>query len=309
MEGNRKKTCTHSLEGASTMTKFISFRCKFFLAVFAVPLILCSNANAQKSGTSAEDIEGIFNQDTGSAESSTSETPATALDNTPPVVPVNPAAARNQSAGGSPAGEKKLRVVTDLAGLEPLADIAVIQKRFLPKTGRFELFLAGTTVLNDVFFFNYGLQGRFAYYFQERFGIEFTGTYLANSKRDSVKGLLERGIQTQSFVTPKNYYGLDFKWSPIYGKMTWLNKSIVPFDMYFSLGLGSTSTGEAGTDPTLHFGSGQIFAITKSTAFRWDVSLNSFYAKSLVQGGSSTLYNNLLISLGMSFFFPEATYR
>jgi len=128
-------------------------------------------------------------------------------------------------------------------------------------------------------------------------------------KRDSVKGLLDRGIQTQSFVTPKSYYGLDFKWSPIYGKMTWLNKSIVPFDMYFSAGLGSTATGEAGTDTTLHLGAGQIFAITQGTAFRWDISLNSFYAKSLVAGGTSTLYNNLLVSLGVSFFFPEATYR
>ena len=288
------------------MTKLISFSSQFVLVIILASFVLSANALAQKSnGTSSEDIEGIFNQDTGSAESSTNEPPATALDTSQPVVPP----VKNPIAAASAGGEKKIRAVTDLAGLEPLADIAVIQKRYLPKTGRFEAYIAGTTVLNDVFFINYGLEARFAYYFQERYGVEFTGAFLTSSQRDSAKGLLRLGIQTESFVTPKGYYGLDFKWSPIYGKMTWLNKSIVPFDMYFSLGLGSTSTSQAGTDPTLHLGSGQIFAITKSTAFRWDISLNSFYAKSLVQGGSSTLYNNLLLSLGVSFFFPEATYR
>ena len=288
------------------MTKFDLFRSQFILAVILGSCVISTNAFAQKSsGTSSEDIEGIFNQDTNSAESSTSETPATSLDTSQPVIP----AVKNPNSATASGGDKKIRAVTDLAGLEPLADIAVIQKRYLPKTGRFETFIAGSSVLNDVFFFNYGVQARFAYYFQERYGVEFTAAFLTGSQRDSVKGLLGRGIQTQSFITPKGYYGLDFKWSPIYGKMTWLNKSIVPFDMYFSLGLGSTSTSQAGTDPTLHMGSGQIFAITKGMAFRWDISLNSFYAKSLVQGGSSTLYNNLLLSLGVSFFFPEATYR
>lgn len=288
------------------MTKFFSFSSQFVLAIVLGSSVMSANAWAQKSsGTSSEDIEGIFNQDSGTAESSTTETPATSLDTSQPTIP----AVKNPNGTANSGSDKKIRAVTDLAGLEPLADIAVIQKRYLPKTGRFEAYIAGTSVLNDVFFFNYGLEGRFTYYFQERYGVEFTAAFLTGSQRDSVKGLLGRGIQTQSFITPKGYYGLDFKWSPIYGKMTWLNKSIVPFDMYFSLGLGSTSTSQAGTDPTLHLGSGQIFAITKSSAFRWDISLNSFYAKSLVQGGSSTLYNNLLLSLGVSFFFPEATYR
>jgi outer membrane beta-barrel protein len=201
--------------------------------------------------------------------------------------------------------------VTDLSRIEPLTDIAVIQRRFLPKTGRFEFFAAGTMILNDAFFLNIGAGARLAYYFRERYGVEFIGTYLSVSERQVTSDLFSKyGVQTTSFITPKSYLGADFRWVPVYGKMTLLNRKITPFDLYFSLGAGMTSTNTGASEPTLHAGAGQVFAISKSMAFRWDFSWNTFAAASAVAGGSErSVYNNLFLTMGMSFFFPEATYR
>lgn len=207
--------------------------------------------------------------------------------------------------------QNEIKDVSDLEKLSEFKDIAVIQRRFLPRTGRFEFFAGGAAVLNDAFFLNFGFNGRLAYYFQERYGLELVANLLTTSEREVTTDLREkRRVTTKSLVTPKSYIGLDFKWTPVYGKMTWRNKKITPFDLYFSFGGGTTGTNQGASEPTLHLGTGQVFALSKSTAFRWDFSWNTYSAKSTESTSSgSSVYNNLLITLGMSFFFPEATYR
>lgn len=204
----------------------------------------------------------------------------------------------------------EVKELSDLAKLAPFSDVAMIQKRFLPRTGRFEAYIAANTILNDAFFMAIGGDARLAYYFREKYGVEFIAMALASGDRRTTKDLREKiGISTTSLVMPKSYFGLDFKWSPVYGKMTLRNKHIVHFDMYFSAGGGST-THSAGSSPTVHLGTGQNFAISKSTTFRWDLSLNMYSATSKVRNSqASASYQNLFLGAGFSFFFPEAGYR
>lgn len=208
-------------------------------------------------------------------------------------------------------GEVEMKGVSDLTSLSEFKDIAVIQKRFLPKTGRFEGFLGAGGILNDKFFNSIGANVRLAYYFNERWAVEGLGMVFATGERTVTADLREkRGVVTTNFVSPKNYYGVDVKWTPVYGKMSFVNRKITPFDLYFSAGGGMTSTNQGRSEPTFHLGTGQIFAITKSAAFRWDFSWNFYNASSGVAGAKQdSLYNNLMITLGASFFFPEATYR
>lgn len=240
----------------------------------------------EQSSSGSEDIENLYSQDENSPQVNANEAE-------PEKAPV------------------EIKDVSDLVQLAPFSDVAVIQRRYLPKTGRFEFFIGPTAVLNDAFFNNFGLSARAAYYFQERYGIEFVGMMLTTSERQVTTDLREkRGVTTTSLVTPKSYMGLDFKWSPVYGKMTWLNRKITPFDLYFSLGGGMTGTNQGGSEPTLHLGTGQVFALSQSMAVRWDFTWNVYSAKSNVSGsGGSGNYNNLYITVGASFFFPEATYR
>ena len=207
--------------------------------------------------------------------------------------------------------EKEIKGVADLATLSEFKDVAIIQKRYLPKTKRFEAYGGLNGILNDKFFSSFGLSARLGYSFSERYGIEFVTFLLTTTERQVTSDLRERrGVTTTNFVSPKSYYGIDFKWTPVYGKMTWLNKKITPFDLYFSGGMGMTNTNQNRSEPTVHLGTGQIFAITKSSALRWDFSWNFYSATSGVSGAKqSGSYNNILITLGASFFFPEATYR
>jgi outer membrane beta-barrel protein len=269
-----------------------SFAClalrAFVAAAMASALSWATPARAQE-GT--DDIENLFNKEDQSPAPEVNETPI------------------ETKAPSAPIGD--LKEVKDLEKLSEFKDIAVIQKRYLPKTGRFELYAAPALILNEAFFLNFGLTGRFAYYFKERYGVEFTYTGLTTSERQVTTDLREkRKVTTTSLVTPKSFMGIDFKWSPIYGKMSWRNKSITPFDMYFSFGGGMTSTNQGKSEPTFHFGTGQIFALGKGTAVRWDFSWNTFSSTSSATGSTASgLYNNLMFSLGLSFFFPEATYR
>lgn len=207
-----------------------------------------------------------------------------------------------------PETESKLENFSGLGKLAPFSEISVLQKRYLPKTKRMQFFGGITNVVNDPWFFGIGFNGRFAYHLTEAWAIEASGIFLTNTERQATKDLKsEHSVNADSIITPKNYLGAAIVWTPIYGKITYGNRRILPFDMYFSLGGGSTSVDGGTGGGTLSVGTGQIYAFSKSMGFRWDFSWNNFSAKPKL--GESQAFNNLLLTFGASFFFPEAKYR
>ncbi len=206
--------------------------------------------------------------------------------------------------------------IANLKNLQPFSDVAVIQRKFLPKTKRFEAYGGGSAVVNNAFFMNFGLHARLGYNFTENIGADFVFMYLNTSNRDVTDDLSsKRGIRTDGLVSPDMYTGGAVVWTPVYGKMSLFENRIVPFDMFFSAGGGITKTNQATTSPTFQLGAGQRFAIGKSAAFRWDFTWNFYsaeYVPATLPAGSpkvSGSFDNLFLSLGFSFFFPEATYR
>jgi outer membrane beta-barrel protein len=210
--------------------------------------------------------------------------------------------------------DEKLEDFSGLGKLAPFSEVSVLQRKYLPKTGRFQFYGALTNVVNDPWFMGLGVDARGAYHLTEAWGVELQGVFLSNSKRQSVDDLdKQHGVKTDSIISAKGYYGASILWNPIYGKMGLLNKRIIPFDMYFSLG-GGTTTVDGGTGgTTLHFGLGQIFALSKGMGFRWDFSWNNYSAKpnasATTPAPEAQAFNTLMLSAGVSFFFPEAKYR
>ncbi len=207
---------------------------------------------------------------------------------------------------------KEVRSLSDLATLAPFSDVAVIQKRFLPKTQRFEGSGGVFTNLNNPFFNSVGVSARLAYYIREKYAIEGLVSFASTTTREVTDDLEQKKrITTDNVVTSKGFAALAFKWNPIYGKITWLNKTIVPFDLNFNLGLGMTQTTDDQNCPTLHLGTSQVFAWSKSMAFRWDLTWNLYQAEAVVDTGKkeTLMQNDLFLGLGLSFYFPEATYR
>ncbi len=198
-----------------------------------------------------------------------------------------------------------------LSNLADIRDIAVIQRRFLPKTQRFQLTGSLANTVNDPWFNNFGIQARLSYGFTEAFGLEGSFMYLTSAEKEIAKYLAsETGVATSSQISIKGYSGLHLLWTPIYGKTALNNRRIIPFDMYFSFGGGQTQIGNGTGGGTVHLGTGQNYALTKNSSVNWDFSWNIFSAKTdRLATNSTQTYNNLILTVGYSIFFPEAKYR
>ncbi|MCB9072091.1 MAG: outer membrane beta-barrel domain-containing protein [Bdellovibrionaceae bacterium] len=223
--------------------------------------------------------------------------------------------------------EVQVNKLENLNQLKSFEDVAVIQKRYLPKTHRFEGNINAAANINDSFFSSYGLGGGLTYNFNERWSVEGILRWFSVSNSKAANQLLERGVVTNGMVSTKLFYGLDLRWTPIYGKFSYFDKKIIPFDHYFSIGIGQTQleTGSSSNNSnikienlnnpiTLRISTGEVFALTKWMAFRWDVSWHFMKpdvrtTKNSVATVTSDIQNNLFINFGLSFFFPEAKYR
>ncbi len=234
--------------------------------------------------------------------------------------------ARESEAAATPAQQAPVTKLENLNQLKPFEDVAVIQKRYLPKTERWEANINGATNINDSFFTAYGVGGGLTYNFNEKFGAEVLVKWFSVSNSKASNQLLEKGVVTNGMVVTEMFYGIDFRWTPIYGKYSYFDKKIIPFDHYFSVGVGQTqleagSSGvgnvlvEALDDPiTFRIGMGEVFALTKWMAFRWDVSWHFMQPEvRTTNNGTPTvskdMQNNLFLNVGLSFYFPEAKYR
>ena len=217
--------------------------------------------------------------------------------------------------GSEQTPDKELTKISDLSELSAFEDVAVIQRRFFPKTNRLEMSASGLFSTNNQYFNNMGAGFRLAYYIQEKYGLEATYLMMTSAERPITKGLVQnQDIQTASLVEPKNYYGLSFKWVPFYGKVAWFQEKIIPFDIYFTPGFGITSTAAGGSESTFTLGVGQLFAITKSFAVRWDFVWDFYQTQvTIKEGGVDRVadrnQSDLFLGVGISYFIPEATYR
>ena len=197
---------------------------------------------------------------------------------------------------------------SSLTDLAPFSDVSIIKKKYLSRTERFQAFGGFTGIVNDPWFSGLGLDGKFAYHFTEAWGLELNYFILSTSERAAAKELHdEHGIEPSSLVTVKNYSGIHLTWTPLYGKMSLSNHRIIPFDILFSAGFGSSKVDHGEGGSTLHFGTGQVFALTKAQAFRWDITWNVVSARPINK--PTQTFNNISITAGYSFFFPEAKYR
>ena len=238
-----------------------------------------------------------------------------------------------------------------LNNLSPFSDIVVIQRRYLVKTGRFEISPSALLLFSNEFFINAGVGGNLAFYFLEKHGLEIRSFYTHEFQRSALRDIAEKLSFRGSIVGYRTTYflGLVYKWIPIYGKMTWFDNKIIPFEMSFFLGGGVTRVlcprREAGSntpeyelveggvsggctitstekfrvkgeefkrlylqrfEPTVLFGIGQSYALSRNIAFRLD--LNWQYYGQLI-GGPPFHHWDALMTSGISFYFPRRKVR
>lgn len=207
----------------------------------------------------------------------------------------------------------------DLHKLSNFSDISVIQKRYMPKTNRFQLYGGLDFLTNNPFFDSYGFNGRFSFFFSELIGIEL-GIWRHSVAARTVTTDLEskQGITTKTMLSSLGYTGASILVVPFYGKMTFLDKRIIYYDLYISAGAGTTETSYLDkAAPSIHLGTGEIFSISKSFAWRWDFSSVTYTARApkvtdtgdLIDSGKKQSISDLYLGVGLTILFPGASYR
>ena len=242
-------------------------------------------------------------------------------------------AKREPSSDSSHTGKlKKLKVksLSDLKSLTPFESVSVIQKKYLPKTRRGELNLSPLAyILNNYFFYQAGMKGHAGFFFREKHGIGLEALGFFRWRRPVSSELEKQQVIPTNPVYTQFYGGAYYKWSPVFGKFAVLNRKIIYFDMFFKFGGGAVKVIGLTDEqlkrlpegqvkklkreilPSGAFGVGQTFALTKNWGFTWEFQWLGYWYQ--YYGGDNSLkgslHNDLLLSFGVNYYFPGASYR
>lgn len=189
-----------------------------------------------------------------------------------------------------------------------LHDTVVIQKTYMPKTSRIQLFGGATLSMNDVFYRTYGLNARAGYHFNETWGLELNTFFLTSSDTQEKTDLAgKQNLDVRSLSTPKSLYAANLYFSTIYGKMALEDRKIIPFEFYQTLGAGQITTNPSSTSTAFYFGLGNLFSISKNSVIRADLSWYFYNSKTIRDENQSA--NTIFFTLGYGRFVPEAGRR
>lgn len=123
-------------------------------------------------------------------------------------------------------------------------EIRVVQNRQHTKKGKISLGIHAGSISTDPFLSVRNLGGSLGYYFNEFWGTEFLGWKSFANGSSALDTLYQstKPHQTTDTNKPSSFYGLQFLFSPIYGKLSVLGKLIVYYDLNLVGGAGLTGT-------------------------------------------------------------------
>ena len=185
-----------------------------------------------------------------------------------------------------------------------------VQKKLYLKRGRFEVAPSVNYAVNDPYYTRFGGQLRVAWYPADTLAIAARGSLLQTLPTDDVR-VAKRNLQSRIyFSVPSWDAALDIEWSPLYGKVAFLN-SILHFDGYLIAGAAAvdTSTKRMGIVPGFDFGAGMRFVAKDWLAVNVAL-LNTTYTDVPTGTTKASMQNMMMLNAGVSFFFPlKSTFR
>jgi outer membrane beta-barrel protein len=203
--------------------------------------------------------------------------------------------------------------------LDPDKKIYVLQNRKFRKAGAAHISVLGGMGLGETYRKAFQYQPRLGYWFNEDFGLEAFYTGRINSENGAYGSLARAlGSGTSPYIREvNNQFGVLFNWAPWYAKINVFN-TILYFDWYFSMGLGSMGT-EVGPKtkadlPTqwktenlfaVYLGTGHLFHLSEQFMVRLDF-LAHFYSAAIDGGSTATgasndkaIFSNTTLNLGI----------
>ena len=197
--------------------------------------------------------------------------------------------------------------------------IKVVQKRPVGKARRLEISPFFEYLPNDDFVRGYIPGVNVDYHFNEGVALEGTVGFGVHSNKQLLGDLRKDGVQPAVLDRANLIASAGFNWSPIYGKISYLERRIITYDLFLTTGYGVTSTdleittntgggANPATEKTEHrrasfqgyyIGIGQRYYFSHWGALRLELR-NYAYTQRVDAAYNNR--NNLLLGAGFSFF-------
>jgi outer membrane beta-barrel protein len=273
-------------------------------------------------GRAAQEVPGIdLSQPPPPKDGDSTELPPIDLSKPPEASPkVPPHEEKVEAPSGAPFSEK------DVA----LGDkVKAVQRKGFLKRGRFEIAPVLAITVNDAFYQKFGGGLRLAYNFHDSFALALRGVTYRKPEFSSPSSWKPAPIRTDNVragtvafngqILSSQIYDqvmLDGVWSPVYGKVSFLQNHIVHFDLFLAAGFGLVWTAtseqprEEGPGPgnskfATDLGGGLRFYPKDWMAFELGM-MATFYPDRPIVGLPSTIQKVFVANVGVSFFFPSS---
>jgi outer membrane beta-barrel protein len=202
--------------------------------------------------------------------------------------------------------------------------VKAVQRKGFLKRGRFEVAPVFALTVNDAFYQKFGGGLRVAYNFHDSFALALRGVTYRKPEFSDPRSWKPEPVRTDNvragtrafdsqLVSSQIYDQLmvDGIWSPVYGKVSFLQKHIIHFDLFLSAGFGlvwsATTEPPRNEDPHIatDFGGGLRFYPKDWLAFEMGLSA-TLYPDRPAASLPATLQKVFTANFGLSFFFPTS---
>lgn len=188
-----------------------------------------------------------------------------------------------------------------------------VQRKLYMKRGRFELAPSFVINVNDAYYTKVGGSIRAAFYPHDSLAIAARFTLMQTSPTDDVR-VAKRNLNSRIFFSVPQWMAMgDIEWSPLYGKVSFLN-SILHLDGYLVGGAGvvytETSSAPGRTvNPAFDLGLGLRFVVKDFLAANVGL-INTTYVDTPTGTTKGVTQNLMMVHAGLSLFFPfKSTYQ
>lgn len=204
----------------------------------------------------------------------------------------------------------------DLGGAVGESDTALgdrvkaVQRKHFLKKGRLEAVPSFAISLNDAFNSKVGAGLALNYHLADSIALSLHYDKYYRAQSDNVR-IAKRELRSLLLASAIDWTaGVDFVWTPIYGKLSWFN-TIVQYDLFLATGVGgvwSQTSGDPvgdGLHPAIDAGIGQRFSFTDWMAFEFWVK-QLLYADRPQDREISEIQKVLTMNVGLSFWLPPS---
>ena len=183
-----------------------------------------------------------------------------------------------------------------------------VQRKVYLKKGRFELTPMVSFSITDPYYSKLGASVHGAYYLADTLSVALRLSAMQVLPSDDVR-TAKRTFGARIFYSVPQWSAMaDVEWSPLYGKVAFLN-SILHFDGYLIGGLGGVKTetsalpGRAFLNVAADLGAGMRFVAKDFLAVNVAL-INTSYVDQPLGTSKGALQNMMTINAGISLFFP-----